>query len=59
MLSKLAIRAIKDQISYLEDNLYRYKLEQGRNIPGRDHANAIDSHEKMIAELQEDLRRLK
>ena len=43
-------KAIQDRISYLQDNLYRYKMAQ------MDSREIRDSHEREIAELEADLR---
>ena len=53
-------RAIRDAIGYLSDNLYRFKLQQ-RAMPswksgnGEPIADIIASHERSIAELEENL----
>lgn len=50
-MNKTTIRTIKDQLSFLKDNLYRYK------IAGKDTPEIIERHEKQIRELMDDLRR--
>jgi len=59
-MNKLQIKAIHKEISFLEDNMYRYKMAEART-PGSKTGNGvpfkqiIEEHQRDIALLKEGL----
>lgn len=47
--------AVQSEISYLEDNLYRYQIAQRAGNSDPTIARIIENHHKQIAELKQGL----
>ena len=56
-------KAIKDRISFLKDNMYRYEIDIKRRrqdaiVDFDNHENLIEEHKKEIVQLESDLRNI-